>query len=70
MIRRTSMLLDTDLIADAARSLGTSGTTATVREALRRSVRHAKLKELAAWELPADAPELLAEQRKPRRASA
>ena len=67
MIRRTSMLLDTELIADAARSLGTSGTSATVREALRRSVRQAKLQALAAWELPAEAPDLLAEQRKPRR---
>jgi Arc/MetJ family transcription regulator len=69
MIRRMSIRLDTDLIADAAQSLGTSGTTATVGEALRRVVRQAKLEELAAWELPADAAELLAEQRKPRLAS-
>ncbi len=65
-MRRTSMLLDTELISQAARVLGTSGTTATVREALARAIRDARLEDLAAWELPASFPEQLASLRAPR----
>ena len=60
------MLLDTELIDQAARVLGTSGNTATVREALARAIRDARLEDLAAWELPEDFPEQLAILRAPR----
>ena len=60
------MLLDSDLIGQAALALGTAGATATVREALNRAVRDARLEDLAAWELPEDFPEQLADLRAPR----
>lgn len=56
MVKRTSMLLDPALVADAAHALGTRGTSETVREALRRAIRAEKLHGLASWDLPDDAP--------------
>ena len=67
MVKRTSMLIDPDLVADAARELGTEGTTATVRAALERTVRQAKLQRLAEWEFPDEAVGQLAEMRRPSR---
>ena len=67
MVKRTSMLIDPDLVFDAARELGTEGTTATVRAALEQTVRQAKLKRLSEWEFPDDAVEQLAEMRRPSR---
>ncbi len=64
--KRTSMLLDPELVAEAARALDTEGTTATVRAALEKAVRDARLRALAEWELPEDAPALLEEMRRPR----
>jgi Arc/MetJ family transcription regulator len=47
MIRRTSMNLDTDLVREAARVLGTGTATETVHRALRESIRRERLSRLA-----------------------
>lgn len=65
-LRRTSLILDTDLLARAALVLGTVSKTDTVRAALERAVREDSIKRLAAWELPDSAATLLREQRRPR----
>ncbi len=65
-LRRTSLILDTDLLVRAAAVLGTVSKTDTVRVALERAVREESIKRLAAWELPDSAVHLLREQRKPR----
>lgn len=65
--KRTSLLLDTDLMIEAAAVLGTERPTDTVRAALAQAVRRAHLASLAAWELPDGADARLAEQRAPRR---
>jgi Arc/MetJ family transcription regulator len=47
-IKRTSLNLDLDLVAEARGILGTAGTTDTVHRALREVVRDEKLRRLAA----------------------
>ncbi len=47
MIKRTSINLDLDLVAEAREILGTKNTTDTVHAALREAVRREKLKRLA-----------------------
>jgi Arc/MetJ family transcription regulator len=47
MRKRTSLLLDMDLVHDAAAALGTSTTTATVHEALREAAARAARERLA-----------------------
>ncbi len=63
MGKRTSLIVDSPLLAEAERLLGTKGPTTTVREALKRVVRQAHLESLASWELPEDAPERLERMR-------
>ncbi len=65
--KRTTVLLDTDLMASAAATLGTERATDTVRASLEQTVRQAHVRRLLAWELPETADEELAEQRAPRR---
>ena len=66
-IKRTTLLLDTDLMEQAAKALGTSKPTETVRASLRQAARRGHLRNLVAWELPDSASEELARQRAPRR---
>ena len=47
MIKRTSLNLDLDLVAEAREVLGTNGTTDTVHRALKDVVRRQHLRELA-----------------------
>jgi len=66
MGKRTSLIVDPDLLQEAERAAGTKGLTATVRESLQRVVRQAHLDRLARWELPDDFPEQLEKMRQPR----
>ncbi len=65
-VKRTSLLLDRDLVGRAAAVLGTEKTTDTVRASLERTVREAHVANLIAWELPDSAHETLARQRRER----
>jgi Arc/MetJ family transcription regulator len=47
MIKRTSINLDLDLVAEARKALGTKTATDTVHTALRDVVRHERLKRVA-----------------------
>lgn len=67
MGKRTSLILEPKLLAEAEQLLGTKGPTATVREALERSVRQVHLESLAQWEFPEDALEQLWRMREPRK---
>jgi hypothetical protein len=67
MGKRTSLIIEPQLLEEAASVLETKGTTATVREALERVVRQAALDSLAQWEFPDDALDRLWEMRKPRK---
>jgi len=66
MGKRTSLIVDPDLLREAEREVGTRGLTATVRESLRRVVRQAHLDRLAQLELPDDFVEQLEKMRQPR----
>jgi Arc/MetJ family transcription regulator len=48
-IKRTSLNLRLDLVAQAREILGTNGTTDTVNRALEEIVRREKLRSLAEW---------------------
>ena len=48
MIKRTSLNLDLDLVAEAREALGSDGTTDTVHRALEEIVRQEKLRRLDA----------------------
>jgi Arc/MetJ family transcription regulator len=48
VVRRTSLNLELELVAEARKVLGTSGTTDTIHRALAEVVRHEKLQALAA----------------------
>jgi Arc/MetJ family transcription regulator len=48
VIKRTSINLDLDLVAEAREVLGTKNTTDTVHTALRKAVRRERLKRVAA----------------------
>lgn len=61
--KRTSLIVDPELLAEAEQLLGTKGPTTTVREALQRAVRQTHLESLANWEFPEDAPERLERMR-------
>lgn len=67
MGKRTSLIVDPDLLQEAERAAGTRGLTATVRESLQRVVRQAHLDRLAQIEFPEDALEQLARMREPRK---
>ncbi|HEX4745667.1 MAG TPA: type II toxin-antitoxin system VapB family antitoxin [Gaiellaceae bacterium] len=49
MIRRTSLNLDLDLVAQAREVLGTRTTTETIHRALEEVVRRDALRWLASW---------------------
>lgn len=66
MYKRTSLMVETDLLDQASRLLGTQGPTETVRGALEQTVRQARLRELTQWELPEDFPEQIVGMREPR----
>jgi hypothetical protein len=66
MGKRTSLIVDPELLREAERAAGTKGLTATVRESLQRVVRQGHLDRLARWELPDDFPEQLEKMRQPR----
>jgi Arc/MetJ family transcription regulator len=66
VIKRTSLNLDLELVAEARAALGTRGTTATVTRALEEVVRTQKLRELAAETFEDLTPQALAELRRTR----
>ena len=66
VIRRTSLNLDLDLVADAREVLGTKTTTATVHTALREVVRRERLHRLVERRFEDLTQEALRELRRPR----
>ena len=66
MVKRTSLNLDFDLVADARSVLHTRGTTDTIHEALAEVVRRERLRELAERRFDDLTPEALATLRSPR----
>lgn len=64
--KRTTLLLDVDLLARAAEQLGTERPTDTVRAALAKAARREHVRNLVEWELPDEAERILAEQRTSR----
>ncbi len=66
MVKRTSLNLDVDLVAQAREVLGSNGTTDTIHRALEDVVRRERLRRLAAEPFEDLTPEALAELRKPR----
>jgi hypothetical protein len=65
-MKRTSLILDTDLLERASTVLGTGKATETVRTALERVVREGHMANLVAWELPDDADDRLDARRRRR----
>jgi Arc/MetJ family transcription regulator len=63
------MNVDTSLVSQAARVLGTRGTTETVHAAMEDVVQRERRRRLAARDLPDLTPQALAEMRKPRTAA-
>ena len=59
VVKRTSLNLDLDLVAEAREVLGSNGTTDTVHRALEEVVRQEKLKRLAEWDFSELTPEVL-----------
>jgi len=66
MVKRTSLNLDVDLVAQAREVLGSNGTTDTIHRALEDVVRRERLRRLAAEPFEDLTPKALAELRKPR----
>lgn len=66
VIKRTSLNLELDLVAEARAALGTHGTTDTVTRALEEVVRRQKLRALAAETFEDLTTEALAELRRTR----
>ena len=66
MVKRTSLNLELDLVAQARRVLGTQGTTETVHRALEEVVRQERLRALANETFDDLTPEALRELRRPR----
>jgi len=66
MIKRTSLNLDLELVAEAREVLGTNGMTDTVRRALEDVVRRQRLRELAKMRFDDLTPEVLAQLRRSR----
>jgi len=66
VIRRTSINLDLDLVADAREVLGTKTTTDTVHAALRDAVRRERLESLTRWTFEDLSPGFLNELREGR----
>ena len=59
MIKRTSLNLRLDLVAQAREALGTNGTTDTVNRALEEVVRQAAFRRLAEWTFEDLTPDVL-----------
>ena len=70
MIRRTSLNLDLDLVAQARDLLRTRGTTDTIHRALEEIVLREQRRRLTEWELEDLPLEVLDELRRPRRPDA
>ncbi len=66
MVRRTTINLDTDLVAEAREVLKTRNTTDTVHHALRDVVRRERLKRLGEWNLGGMTLEDVKEMRRSR----
>jgi Arc/MetJ family transcription regulator len=66
VVKRTSLNLQLDLVAEAREVLGTKGTTDTIHRALEDVVRRQRLKELAERTFEDLTPEALAELRRTR----
>lgn len=64
--RRITANIDTGLLADAARALGTTGPTATLTGALREVVREERLRGLMAHDLSDLTPDALERMRRGR----
>ncbi|MEZ5124211.1 MAG: type II toxin-antitoxin system VapB family antitoxin [Solirubrobacterales bacterium] len=65
MVKRTNINLDMDLVADAARQLGTRRTTDTVHEALRDVIARGRRARLAQRDFEDLTPESLEAMRRP-----
>lgn len=65
-VKRTSLNLNLELVAEAKRALGTKQTTETVHRALEEVVRRRKLERLFRSDFPNLTLEELEEMRKPR----
>lgn len=66
MVKRTSLNLDLDLVAQARELLGSNGTTDTIHRALEEVVRQEKLRWLAERDFSELTPEKLSELRATR----
>jgi Arc/MetJ family transcription regulator len=66
MVRRTTINLDSELVADAREVLKTRNTTDTVHDALRDVVRRDRLQRLTEWELEGLTLEGIKEMRRSR----
>jgi Arc/MetJ family transcription regulator len=66
MVKRTTINLDSELIAEAREVLKTRNTTDTVHDALREVVRHERLERLTEWELEGLTLEGIKEMRRSR----
>jgi Arc/MetJ family transcription regulator len=66
MVKRTSLNLELELVAEAREVLGTKGTTDTIHRALEDVVRRQRLKELAERTFEDLTPEALDELRRTR----
>ncbi|HSZ13274.1 MAG TPA: type II toxin-antitoxin system VapB family antitoxin [Solirubrobacteraceae bacterium] len=65
-VKRTTINLDSELVADAREVLHTRNTTDTVHDALRDVVRRERLKRLGEWDLGGMTLEDLKEMRRSR----
>jgi Arc/MetJ family transcription regulator len=66
MVKRTTVNLDTELVAEARNVLETKNTTDTIHAALREVVRRKRLERLAEWDLGGKTLEDLWELRRSR----
>jgi Arc/MetJ family transcription regulator len=66
MVKRTSLNLDLELVAEAREVLGSKGTTQTVHRALEEVVRQQKLRWLAERDFSDLTPEVLEQLRATR----
>lgn len=66
MVKRTTINLDSELVAQAREALKARNTTDTVHAALREVVRRDRLRRLAEWDLGGMTLDDLREMRRPR----
>ncbi len=66
MVKRTTINLDTELVAQAREALQAKNTTDTVHTALREVVRRDRLRRLAEWDFGGMTLDDLREMRRPR----